>query len=152
MTYSLTRIRGASTRVYNFELEQEFEEALQQQIASIGIPGRPASEALGFTLNAQTGVIRLSWTIRNNGADRSVGTAPESDGFVGDQVRTVDEQIRWLREFIFNGQYGVKYTLSGSGLPSGGISCLVRDYRVVKSARFQKLAEGTMVFQLGRGL
>lgn len=135
MAYTIKRTDNNDE--YQFELIQRLRDNLQQQNTPLPIPGNQPADSLIFTLQAQTREIQASWIIHNDGTDRSNGTAPQDGTFTDtsgngtEDVVTVQEQKQWLQDYIFNGNLGVQYHISGDAFDeSSGVKCVVRNFTV----------------------
>jgi len=95
---------------YTFVPLQGVDESQRKDAVSIAPPGRPASENILLGLSGMEGEITINFAVWDNGEDRANGTAPVGD-FPNDTVVTLEEQRRYLREFIHDPGFDASWTL-----------------------------------------
>lgn len=141
MTYRIERTDN--NQFYRFDLVQDFDDTLEQMGIPLPIPGNQPQDSFIFPLSAQTGEAVLEWFIHNNGEDRSEndsgftttpqdGTFADTDSNGAQDVTTIIEQKKWLKDYIFNGDLGVQYKIYGDDLPSAGLNVSARNLRIRK--------------------
>lgn len=86
-------------------------ESQRKDAVSIAPPGRPASENILLGLSGMQGEITINFAIHDDGTDRANGTAPAGE-FTNDTVVTLEEQRRWLREFIHDPGFEASWSLT----------------------------------------
>jgi len=86
-------------------------ESQRKDAVSIAPPGRPASENILLGLSGMQGEITINFNIHDDGTDKANGTAPVGD-FTNDTVVTLEEQRRWLREYIHDFSFDATWTLT----------------------------------------
>jgi len=109
---------------YIFKLIRSMPERQTKPVTSISLPGQGATSNILMTLQGMSRTIDLTWTMYNDGTDKSNGTAPFGD-FPGG-VKTIAEQKEWLRDYIHSKEIDAKWTFYSDDYPSG-IECVITD-------------------------
>ena len=117
MTYKLKQESDNYEAVIRFV--QSYDDSQELPITSIGIPGSSASNSLLLGLSGQEERISITADLYNNGVRIDNNTAPGADFSSG--VISVSDQVLWWKKYMQKPNLGVKWTLTGPGLPAGGV-------------------------------
>jgi hypothetical protein len=98
---------------YHFNLIQSFDERNEIPFSVIEADEPVRSAALGFSGKKRK--ISISWIIHDNGQDKARGTVPTGldSRLSNDTVKTVEEQILYLRKYFHNPTLGAQWRLFG---------------------------------------
>ena len=93
-------------------------------VTSIALPGMAATSNILMALQGMQLTIDLTFTMYNDGTDKSNGTAPSGDFPNG--VKTITEQKDWLINYIHSADIDAKWYFYSDDYPSG-IKCIVNE-------------------------
>lgn len=95
---------------YLIELFTPVTDELKQPSMKIIYPGVPYTELEGVRFEGQESPINITCKLKGRSVDAAGGTAPASPFSSG--VKTVQEQRRWLKDYIFSYEETAQWYLS----------------------------------------
>lgn len=110
------------------------------------VNSKPQNNVL-FRFTGQQEEYNVSFFIFNEGNDLSNGTAPAGDFPTG--VITVDEQIDWLKNFIFNEDFDAKWYFTHERYAPTEINCVITDIQFNNEAGGASVVTATMTIRIG---
>lgn len=140
---------------YEMKLVQRLGHQMRKPSTNISVPGGNPEDATIMAVQGQTRTYNLRFIIFNDGTDRSNGTVPDDGTFAdtdGDgtvDVITVNDQITWLRDYIFKYGLGIDYTIVGFNVDSGGVKCHIESLNIDPAPRNVNHVEASMTLKVG---
>ena len=135
---------------YIFKLIKSIDRRQRKPFTSVSIPGKSATNNILLAIQGQEQVVDITFTIYDDGTDRSDGTAP-TDVFP-DGVKTIEEQMKWLLDYIHQAKIDAKWRLYGDYFPSGGLPCLIEEIVIDDKAETPLNVDCTIRVVVGVGI
>lgn len=113
---------GTYERRYKIPIVENKNDPKQLEGVNANVPGQKPSNSRVISVQGPTEEITLECIMINDGTDWSETTADETTTageFDSDTVVTLQEQKRWLKEFITVETVGAKWRITGPGYDSG---------------------------------
>lgn len=127
---------------------QDYGPETNKPVTTISPPGRPPEDANQMQFQGMTMRFNLAGILYDDGTDISDGTAP-STTFGADGVVDIDEQVKWINFYIHREGIGVKWNITGPGLPTGGVNCALKKAKAKRMADRPHEAEVNLVLTAG---
>lgn len=143
-------VETTKTYRYNFKIIQSLDSRQNKPAMSIAIPGMSATSNILLQLQGMERTIDLTWYLFNDGTDKSNGTAPI--GIFPNGVKTVEEQQKWLLDYIHYYDIGAKWKIYGDIFPATGLACQIIDISFSNDANTPLHTSGTMKITVGEGI
>lgn len=143
---------------YEFNLIQKVEDGRKRNFTTITLQDPQNTRHFGFEPGEANPTIQ--WVLYDDGSDKSNGTLSAStisdSRFSGNTVETVEEQIIWLTEYIFDNTSDPRWILEGGRFddPDGdgvteGTSVVVQSIPITLLSDRPNAAKGTINMKLG---
>ena len=157
MTYTIELSNVATSYQYKLKLEyvQTYRPQTEKNVTNISAPGQKPENAYLMQFQGMTMRFRLEGMLYNDGTDIADGTAPQdgtfndTDGDGTEDVIEIMEQVKWINFYIHRQGIGVKWTVSGPGLPTGGVDCAIERASARPTADRPHEAEVSLVLVAG---
>ncbi len=104
-------VSGTNPQFY-FKTAAPLEDRSFQTVISIPFINTSPDNTILFRFSGKENDINFEALLHNNGVDRANGTAPTNSDFTNGTVKTVTEQIVWLRDYMFNEDYDTYWSLT----------------------------------------
>lgn len=134
------------TYTFLFRAVTPIDNRKSQNITSIDFVNKTPSNNFLFRFSGQTESLDFTFGIFNDNTDVSNGTAP--GGTFPSGVKTVTEQMIWLRDYVFSANFEAYWTFTNANLYSSGVTVVIED--VSFDVKNSSLAIGTI--RLRRGI
>ncbi len=108
LTLSVT-VSG-TTREYEVSMLESVDISSQKDAMSIAPPGLSARENILLGVSGMQADISVGFKVHDDGTDKSNGTAP-AGVYSNDTVVTVEEQIRYLEDYIHAPDFSASWSL-----------------------------------------
>lgn len=120
-----TLTNNLNSRQFLFETISPVTNTKRQPLTAIPLPNADSSSTLLFRLFGQEESVQFSFAITTTTVDRANGTAPSGDFPSG--VLTIDDQIKYLRDYIFTADFDASWNFTNNRLYDGAIECVIED-------------------------
>lgn len=157
MTYTIALTNVVSSYQYKLKLiyAQAYNPQTEKPVTPITPPGVPPEDANLMQFQGMSLRFKIEAMIYDDGTDIADGTAPQdgsfndTDGDGTEDVIEIDEQVRWINFYIHRQGIGVKWNLTGPGLPSGGVNCALKKASARRTADRPHQGEASFVLEAG---
>jgi len=127
---------------------QRYNPQTEKQVTPISPPGNQPENANLMQFQGMTMRLTLNGMLYDDGTDVSNGTAPDPP-FGTDGVVDIMEQVLFLNFYIHRQGIGVKWNVTGPGLPDGGVDCALETANATPQADRPHEAEVSLVLMAG---
>ena len=103
-----------NNREYHANICQSFSPVLSQNVTDFNLPEGDPDDVQIIRMEGQKEELQITFIVSDNNVDKSDGTHPST-------IKTVSEQLVYLRDYIFTAALGDEWTLTESVEYSGGI-------------------------------
>lgn len=83
----------------------------RKEAVSVAPPGQAPAQNILLGVRGMQADLSIRFQAHDDGSDRANGTAPVGE-FTNDTVITLEEQYRWLREYIHDPDFSAAWTLT----------------------------------------
>ena len=135
---------------YNLKLIQSISPRQNKPAMSIALPGMSATSNILMQLQGMERTYDITFYLYNDGTDKSEGTAPSGDFPNG--VKTVEEQMKWLMDYIHYYSTDAKWKIYGDIFPSTGLDCQIIDISFQDDANTPLHTQATIRITVGQGI
>lgn len=144
--------------VYEFDLIQSFDDGRERSLTTI--TNQDPAEARHFAFQPGQSNPKLEWVIYDNGEDKSNGSLSSSNitdsRFSNDTVTTVEEQLIWITEYIFDNTsdprwsfYGGRFSDRNGDGTDEGTNVTVKKINTNRVANRSQAVKATIDLKLG---
>lgn len=115
------------TTVYKYKMKGILKITPRQRkpVTSISYATAKPTDNILMAIQGMERIYDISFYIKDDTEDRSMGTAPTGDFPNG--VKTRDEQENWLLNYIHSEKIGAKWKLFGDIFPATGLECVIEE-------------------------
>lgn len=133
--------------IYKFKAIAPFNNRLSQTVIDIPLVNTTPQNTVLFRFTGKAEESGFTFYIFNDGVDASSGTAPSSAFPSG--VITVDEQILYLKNYIFNEQYNAKWYITQDRYHPTAINGVITNLEFNNEAGRVHIVPVQMTFKIG---
>jgi hypothetical protein len=131
-----------NNKEYHANLCQSFSPVLSQNVTDFNLPEGGPDDAQIIRMEGQKEEIQITIIVADNNIDKANGTH-------GSTVKTISEQLVYLRYYIFTKALGDKWTLTESVEYSGGVDGAITRLSRNRVAGNPNSAEASFMFIRG---
>lgn len=147
-TIQLTNVDSAYQYKLLLKFAQTYRPQTEKQVTPVSAPGIVPEDANLMQFQGMTMRFRIEGMLYDDGTDISDGTAP-SDPFGTNGVVDIDEQVKWINFYIHRQGIGVRWNITGPGLPTGGVNTALERASARRTADRPHEGEITLVMTAG---
>lgn len=114
---------GSPAYEYDFVTIQEADDDITQQLMSVPFPNTDSASTILFRFSGKEEEVTFYFPIVASSTDLSNGTAPA--GTFPSGVKTIEEQIIFLRDYLWDYHFDASFTLYLDRFHSSGVECVI---------------------------
>ncbi len=154
MTTSITANKvasgGSGNMTYIFKTTGPFNDNVTQTLINIPFVNTGPSNTILFRFSGKGENAGFDFPIFDDGVDAANGTAPTNSDFSNGTVITVNEQITWLKNYLFDEDFDTEWTLIESRyFPSPGVTGVIEAINFPNQIGGVAIVVASMAFVLG---
>lgn len=143
-------VGGAGNPKYLFKAINSLSDRIFQEAMSIPFVSTTPENTILYRFGGQQEEYSISFYIYDDGVDAAGGTAPTNSDFSNGTVITVQEQIVWLKKYLFNDDFDTVFTFTQDKYVSGGINCLITDLSFNNEGGQVQAIPASMTIKVGK--
>lgn len=133
--------------IYRFKAIAPMDNRVSQQIIPISLVNTTSANTVIFRFSGKSEDSNLTFFIYNDGVDASAGTAPAGPFPSG--VITIDDQIDWLKNYVFNEEFDAKWYITQARYHPDPINCVITDLNFSNQAGGVNIVVAQMSIKIG---
>lgn len=132
-----------NSKRYYFKGLSPLRDRIYQQVLNVPIVNTTAQNTVLFRFSGQQEDISFNFVITNNGIDMSNGTNSPTD------ITTIQEQIDFLKEEIFQEDFDINWTWYHPILYPSGINVVITDLDIEFEAGSEYMVPASITLKVG---
>lgn len=141
---------SGSNPLYKFKAIAPLTDRISQSAIAIPFISTSPANTLLFRFSGQLEEYKFTFYIYNDGVDASGGTCPTNSDFPNGTVKTVTEQIVWLKDYVFDNDFDTIWTFTQTRYDNSGVNGVITELSFNNDGGRVSTVPVSMTFKVGR--